>query len=78
MVITPLVDNPTPPPPPPPTKMYKPRAYKVMLRGRIRNDDFKRNAALQHFCDVASNGCNVVPILLSCVALKIVVANRPV
>ena len=29
---------------------------KVMLHGTIRNDDFKCNTALQHFCDTVSNG----------------------
>ena len=33
----------------------------------------------QHFCDIVSNGYNIVPTLMQhCVALKIVVANRPV
>ena len=39
------------------------------------NDDFKRNTALQHCCDIVSNGHNIVPALQRCVALKIVVAN---
>ena len=42
------------------------------------NDDFKRNTALQHCCDIVSNGYNIVPALQRCVAPKIVVANRPV
>ena len=33
----------------------------VMLHGTIRNDDFYRNTALQHCCDIVSNGynCNI-------------------
>ena len=31
-------------------------------------------SALQHCGDIVSNGCNVVPTLQGCVALKIVVA----
>ena len=46
-------------------------ALNVMLNETIRNDDFFRNTALQH-------GYNIVPALQRCVALKIVVANRPV
>ena len=49
-----------------------------MLHGTIRNDDIWRNTALQHWCDIVLNGCNIVPTLLRCVALKIVAANRPV
>ena len=44
----------------------------------IRNDDFLRNAAWQHCCDIVSNGYNIVPTYQRCVARKIVVANRPV
>ena len=51
---------------------------KVMLHETIRNDDFQRNTALQHCCNIVSNGYNIVPVLQRCVALKIVVANRPV
>ena len=51
---------------------------KVMLHGTICNDDFQRKTALQHCRDIVSNGCNIVPTLQRCVALKIVVANRPV
>ena len=47
-----------------------------MLQETIRNDDFQRNTALQHCCDIVSNGFNIVPTLQRCVALKIVVANR--
>ena len=43
-----------------------------------RNESQQNNAALQHCCDIVSNSCNIVPILRRCVALKIVVANRPV
>ena len=49
---------------------------KVMLHETIRNDDFKRNRALQHCCDIVWNSYNTVPTLQRCVALKIVVANR--
>ena len=51
-----------------------------MLHGTICNDDFQRKTALQHCCDFVSNGCNIVPTLqgCTCVALKIVVANRSV
>ena len=31
---------------------------------------------MQHCCDIISNGCNIVPILRHCVALRIVVAIR--
>ena len=52
---------------------------KVMLHETIRNDDFLRNTALQNdCCDIVSNGYNIVPTLQRCVAVKIVVANRPV
>ena len=50
----------------------------VMLHKTIRNDDFERNTAWQHCYDIVSNGSNIVPTLQRCVALKIVVANRPV
>ena len=33
-----------------------------MLHGTIRNDDFKRNTALQHCYFIVSNGCNIVKI----------------
>ena len=49
----------------------------VMLHETIRNDDLERNTALQHCYDIVSNGSNIVPTLQRCVALKIVVANRP-
>ena len=39
---------------------------------------FLRNTALQHCYDIISNSYNIVPTLQRCVALKIVVANRPV
>ena len=50
----------------------------VMLHETIRNNDLERNTALQHCYDIVSNGSNIVPTLQRCVALKIVVANRPV
>ena len=49
-----------------------------MLQGTIRNDDFQRNTALQCWNNVASIQNNVAAMLQRCVALKIVVANRPV
>ena len=50
-----------------------------MLHEATRNDDFLRNTALQHCCDIGSNaGCNIVPTLQRRVAQKLVVANRPV
>ena len=52
--------------------------YKVMLHETIRNDDFLRNTALQHCYDIISNSYNIVPTLQRCVALQIIVANRPV
>ena len=51
---------------------------KVMLHRTIRNDDFYCNTALQHCCDIVSNDCNVVSTLQRYIALKIVVAYRPV
>ena len=51
---------------------------KVVLQDTIRNDDFYRNTALQHCCDIVSNGYNIVPALQRCVVLKIIVANRTV
>ena len=50
----------------------------VMLHETIRKDDFERNTAFQHYYDIVSNVSNIVPTLQRCVALKIVVANRPV
>ena len=44
-------------------------SLKVILHETIRNDDFKRNTALQHCCDIVLNGCNIVPTLEPCVAL---------
>ena len=52
--------------------------YKVTLHETIRNDYFKRNKVLQHCCSIVLNGYNIGPTLQRCVALKIVVANRPV
>ena len=34
-----------------------------MLHEKICNDDFQRKTALQHCCDIVSNGCNIVPTL---------------
>ena len=48
---------------------------KVMLHVTIRNEDFYRNTALQCWNNVTIQN-NVATILQSCVALKIVVANR--
>ena len=31
-------------------------SFKLMLHETIRNDDFQRNTALQHCCDIVSNG----------------------
>ena len=52
-------------------------SFKVILQETIRNDDFWHNRALQHCWDIALNACNIVPTLQRCVALKMVVANRP-
>ena len=52
--------------------------FKVMLHETICNDDFQHDTALQHCCDIVSNGYNIVPALQRYVTLKIVVANRPV
>ena len=49
---------------------------KVMLHGAIRNDDFKRNRALQGWNKVVTIRNNVATTLQRCVALKVVVANR--
>ena len=54
------------------------RRVKVLLHGTIRNDDFKRNTELQCWNNVATIRNNVPTVLQHCVALKIVVANRPV
>ena len=53
---------------------------KLMLHETIRNEDFWRNTALQHCCDIVSDGYNIAPALQRCVALNfpVVVANRPV
>ena len=34
-------------------------SVKVLLPGTIRNDDFNRNTALQHCCDIVLNGYNI-------------------
>ena len=52
-------------------------SFKVILQETIRNDDFWHNRALQHRWDIVLNACNIVPTLQRCVALKMVVANRP-
>ena len=49
---------------------------KVMLHETILNHDFLRNTALQHCCKIVSSSYNIVLTLQSCVALKIVFANR--
>ena len=51
-------------------------------KGDVTRDDSQRpslarNTALQHCCHIFSNGYNIVPALQRRVALKIVVANRP-
>ena len=43
------------------------RHVKVMLYETVRNDDCLRNTALQHCCDIVSNGYNFVPTLQRCV-----------
>ena len=53
-------------------------SVKVMLQETIRNNDFEPKTALQHWCDIVSDSYNIVATLQGCVALKIVVANRPV
>ena len=50
---------------------------KMMLHETVRNDDFQRNTALQHCCDIVLN-IYIFPTLQRCVALKIVFAYRPV
>ena len=53
-------------------------SLEAMLHETISNDDFHRNTASQHCCHIVSNGYNIAPALQPCLALKIVVANRPV
>ena len=53
-------------------------SFKVILQETIRNDDLWHNRALQHCWDIVLNACNIVPTLQRCVALIMVVANRPV
>ena len=48
---------------------------KVMSHGTIRHDDFKYNAALQCWNNVVTVRDNIVTMLQSCVALKIVSCN---
>ena len=52
------------------------QAVKMMLHGTIRNDDFWRNATLQHCCNIVSNSSSIVPTLQRFVPLKIVVETR--
>ena len=52
--------------------------FKVMLHGTIRNDDFQPNTGLQCWKHVVTIQNNVATMLLRCVALNIVVANRHV
>ena len=47
-----------------------------MLHETIRNDDFKRNTAMQCWNNLVTIRKNVAKMLQRCVALKIVVANR--
>ena len=47
------------------TGSYK-ETFKVMLHDTIRNDDFQRNTALQHCCDIVQHGYNIVPALQHC------------
>ena len=47
-----------------------------MLHGTIRNDDFKRNTALQCWNNVVTIRKNVATMLQGCDAVKIVVSNR--
>ena len=42
-------------------EQQKSNRFKVMLHETIRNDDFLRNTALQHCCDIVLNGYNIVP-----------------
>ena len=47
-----------------------------MLHGKIRDDDFWGNTALQCWNNVVTIRNNVATMLQRCVALKIVAANR--
>ena len=49
-------------------------AFKVMLRGTIRNDDFWHNTALQCWSNVVTIRNNDETMLQRCVELKVVVA----
>ena len=51
--------------------------FKVMLHERFATTIFGATV-LQHCYDIVSNSYNIIPILRRCVALKIVIANRPV
>ena len=59
-------------------KTVKQYWFKVMLHETIRDGDVRRNTALQRWNNVATIRFNVATMLLRCVALKIVIANRPV
>ena len=49
--------------------------FKVMLHETILAQH-RVATLLQHWCDIVSNGYNIVPTLQRCVALKVVVANN--
>ena len=54
------------------------QCLKVMLHRRFGTTIFSAiYATLQHYCNIVSNNCNIVPTLQRCVLLKIVVENRP-
>ena len=58
---------------------YDISSIKVMLNETIRNEDFWPNTAFNIVAKLhVSNSYNIVRALQRCVALKIVVANRPV
>ena len=50
--------------------------FKVMLHATIRNDDFQPNTGLRCWNHVVTIQNNVATMLLRCVALNMVVANR--
>ena len=64
------------------SKITSPESFRfLMLHETIRNDDFQRlglGLGSQHCCDIVLSSDNTVPTLQRCVALEIVVANRPV
>ena len=53
-----------------------PSPVKVMLHGRIRNDNFWPNTELQYWNNVATIRNNVATMMQRCFVLKIVVASR--